>query len=58
MGWNEDDNHTGVTTYDLSHYEGTAQLKVEAPAQRRALELLHTREPQGDEQALLTYQYQ
>ena len=32
IGWNDEDNHTGVTTYGVCHYEGTAKLKISAPA--------------------------
>ena len=31
IGWNEEDFHAGVTTYDVSNYEGTARLKITTP---------------------------
>ena len=32
IGWNEEEFHTGVTKYGVANYEGTAHLKVMAPA--------------------------
>ena len=34
IGWNEEDNETGVTKFGVNNYEGTAKLKVKALAQR------------------------
>eukprot|EP00966_Prymnesium_polylepis_P179620 4158961-Prymnesium_polylepis.1 len=37
IGWNDEDFQTGVTKFGVANYEGTAKLKVKAPAQRPAL---------------------
>ena len=37
VGWNDEDFHTGVTKFGVANYEGTATLKVMAPAERPAL---------------------
>ena len=37
IGWNDEDFHTGVTKFGVANYEGTAKLKVMAPAHRPAL---------------------
>ena len=34
IGWNEEDDATGVTKFGVTNYEGTAKLKVKAPTQR------------------------
>lgn len=49
IGWNDEDNHTGVTKFGVSNYEGTAKLKVKAPAKRPML----LPPPVQEEQALL-----
>ena len=35
--WNDEDFDTGVTNFGVANYEGTAKLKVKAPAVRPAL---------------------
>ena len=37
VGWNDEDFNTGVTKFGVANYEGTAKLKVKAPAERPAL---------------------
>ena len=38
-GWNDDDFAAGVTKYSVANYEGTASLKVKAPAVLPAISL-------------------
>lgn len=37
VGWNDEDDHTGVMKYGVAHYESTAKLQVKAPVQRPTL---------------------
>ena len=37
VGWNDEDDHVGVTKFGVANYEGTAKLKVKAPMNRPAL---------------------
>ena len=55
VGWNEEDEKTGLTAFGVAHYEATAQLKVKAPSVRPPVEhllLSGAHEPQEDEQLL------
>ena len=64
VGWTDEISHTGVTTFGVSNYEGTAKLKVKAPQERpNLLAFMAARdrnEPMEDveeqeEQCLLTH---
>lgn len=37
VGWNQEDDNSGVTTFGVANYEGTKKLKVKAPATRPSL---------------------
>ena len=34
VGWNNEDNHAGVTKFGVANYEGTAKQTVKAPLER------------------------
>ena len=49
--WNEDDFHAGVTKFGVSHYEGTAKLKIATPTRPALLPPPPSNEPEADEVA-------
>ena len=51
IGWNEDDFHAGVTKFGVSHYEGTAKLKITTPTCPALLPPPPSNEPEADEVA-------
>ena len=53
VGWNDEDNHVGVTKFGVAHYEGTAKLKVKAPAHRPAIEFVSPPEADSAAEPLL-----
>ena len=46
IGWNEDDFHAGVTKFGVSHYEGTAKLKIATPTRPALLPPPPSTEPE------------
>ena len=46
IGWNEDDFHAGVTKFGISHYEGTAKLKIATPTRPALLPPPPSTEPE------------
>ena len=53
IGWNDDDFNTGVTKFGVANYEGTAKLKVKAPAVRPALMPPPQAEPMDEDEPTL-----
>ena len=51
VGWNEEDFHAGVTTYDVSNYEGTTRLNITTPTRPALLPPPPSDEPEADEVA-------
>ena len=46
IGWNEDDFHAGATKFGVSHYEGTAKLKIATPTRPALLPPPPSTEPE------------